>query len=146
MNVISSCTLSPVHRWSRVKKHPVSTAVSITNWTVTTAATSLKAACRIRHTRARHGTSPHRQRGCEARSQSGESRDPWSGRCKGLEYETCFYPIEGAVRATCVVPADARSSGKLWALRSCITSKPRLARLRMSAHVGMTRLLDSTIL
>ena len=47
-------------------------------------------------------------------------------------------PIAGAVNATGVVSAAAKSSGKLWALRSCMTSMPRPARFRMSAHVLMT--------
>ena len=37
----------------------------------------------------------------------------------------------------------ARSSGKLWALRSCITSMPRLARLITSAQVVITLLWAS---
>ena len=54
-------------------------------------------------------------------------------------------PISGAVRAICEDPALAKSSGKLWALRSCITSKPRLALFTTSAQVGTTLPLLSTI-
>ena len=45
-------------------------------------------------------------------------------------------PIDGAVKATSVVSAEARSSGKLCAFLSCITSIPRFALLRTSPHVG----------
>ena len=44
--------------------------------------------------------------------------------------------MEGAVKATSVVSAEARSSGKLCAFLSCITSIPRFALLRTSPHVG----------
>ena len=54
-----------------------------------------------------------------------------------LQYRT-NQPIEGAFRATGVDSAAARSRGKLWALRSCITSKPRPALLRTSAQVLRT--------
>ena len=46
-------------------------------------------------------------------------------------------PIDGAVKATSVVSAEARSSGKLCAFLSCITSIPKFALLRTSPHVGM---------
>ena len=39
---------------------------------------------------------------------------------------------------------EAKSNGKLCALRSCITSIPRLARLITSAHVLITRPCEST--
>ena len=55
------------------------------------------------------------------------------------------YPIVGAVNATCVDSVDAKSSGKLCAFLSCITSKPRLALFTMSAHVGTTLPLLSTM-
>ena len=58
-----------------------------------------------------------------------------------LEYNICiqFYqPILGATSATSVSPADARSSGKLCAFLSCITSIPRFALLRTSPQVGTT--------
>ena len=55
------------------------------------------------------------------------------------------YPIEGAVKATGVDSAAAKSNGKLCALRSCITSIPRFARLSTSAHVGTTLPLESKI-
>ena len=45
-------------------------------------------------------------------------------------------PMEGAVKATSVVSAEARSSGKLCAFLSCITSIPKFALLRTSPHVG----------
>ncbi len=48
-------------------------------------------------------------------------------------------PMEGATSATSVTSAAARSSGKLCAFLSCITSIPRFALLRTSAHVGTTR-------
>jgi hypothetical protein len=48
-------------------------------------------------------------------------------------------PMAGAARATGIDSTVARSRGKLWALRSCITSKPRLARLITSAQVLITR-------
>ena len=38
----------------------------------------------------------------------------------------------------------AKSRGKLCALRSCITSIPRFARLMISAHVLITRPWEST--
>ena len=44
----------------------------------------------------------------------------------------------GAVSATSVVSADAKSNGKLCAFLSCITSIPKFALLRTSAHVGTT--------
>ena len=56
-----------------------------------------------------------------------------------ISYSVLYQPIAGAVRATGVTSAAARSNGKLWALRSCITSKPRFARLRISAQVLITR-------
>ena len=45
-----------------------------------------------------------------------------------LVYHTIelYQPIDGAVSATSVVSADAKSSGKLCAFLSCITSIPRL--------------------
>ena len=42
-------------------------------------------------------------------------------------------------------PAYARSNGKLCALRSCITSKPRLALFKTSAQVLITRPEEVTI-
>jgi hypothetical protein len=51
-------------------------------------------------------------------------------------YET--QPIAGAVRATGVLSAAARSRGKLCAFLSCITSRPRPPRFRMSAQVLIT--------
>jgi hypothetical protein len=48
------------------------------------------------------------------------------------------YPILGAVKATSVVEAAARSRGKLWALRSCITSNPSPAEFKISAQVLIT--------
>ena len=56
------------------------------------------------------------------------------------------YPIEGAVNATSVVSADAKSNGKLCAFLSCITSIPKFALLRTSPHVGMILPLTSTTL
>ena len=53
-------------------------------------------------------------------------------------------PMEGAVKATSVVSAEARSSGKLCAFLSCITSIPKFALFRMSPHVGITFPLTST--
>ena len=52
--------------------------------------------------------------------------------------------MEGAVSATSVVSADAKSSGKLCAFLSCITSIPRFALLRTSPHVGITFPFTST--
>ena len=54
------------------------------------------------------------------------------------------YPIEGAVNATSVVSADAKSNGKLCAFLSCITSIPKFALFRTSPHVGMIFPLTST--
>jgi hypothetical protein len=50
---------------------------------------------------------------------------------------------EGASRATGITSPEAKSNGKLCALRSCITSMPRSARLMMSAHVLITRPSES---
>jgi len=50
----------------------------------------------------------------------------------------------GAVSATSVVSADAKSSGKLCAFLSCITSIPKFALLRTSPHVGMIFPFTST--
>jgi hypothetical protein len=47
-------------------------------------------------------------------------------------------PITGATKATGVELVEAKSSGKLCALRSCITSIPRPARFKMSAQVLTT--------
>jgi len=58
---------------------------------------------------------------------------------KGLNF---YQPMVGAVKATGVASTDARSKGKLCAFLSCITSKPRFARLRMSAQVLITRPSD----
>ena len=55
-----------------------------------------------------------------------------------------YQPIEGADSATVVDSAHARSSGKLCAFLSCITSIPKLALLRTSAHVGTILPLAST--
>ena len=44
----------------------------------------------------------------------------------------------GATSATSVSLADAKSSGKLCAFLSCITSIPRFALLRTSPQVGTT--------
>ena len=49
-----------------------------------------------------------------------------------------YYPIVGVLSATGTMLFAARSSGKLWAFLSCMTSKPRFARLRTSAHVFTT--------
>ena len=54
------------------------------------------------------------------------------------------YPIEGAVSATCEDSADAKSSGKLCAFLSCITSIPKFALFRTSPHVGTIFPLAST--
>ena len=53
-------------------------------------------------------------------------------------------PMEGAVKATSVVSAEARSSGKLCAFLSCITSIPKFALFRTSPHVGMIFPFTST--
>ena len=53
--------------------------------------------------------------------------------------------MEGALIATGADSPDAKSKGKLCALRSCITSKPRLARFKMSAQVLTTRPCESMI-
>jgi len=50
-----------------------------------------------------------------------------------------YQPTEGAISATGVDSEAARSSGKLCALRSCITSIPRPARFNTSAQVLSTR-------
>ena len=55
------------------------------------------------------------------------------------------YPIAGAVRATFVDSADAKSSGKLCAFLSCITSIPRFCLFTTSAQVGMTLPFVSTM-
>ena len=52
--------------------------------------------------------------------------------------------MEGATSATSVSLADARSSGKLCAFLSCITSIPRFALLRTSPQVGTTLPYAST--
>jgi len=52
--------------------------------------------------------------------------------------------MEGATSATSVSLADARSSGKLCAFLSCITSIPRFALLRTSPQVGTTLPPEST--
>src|SRR5579883_1982011 len=44
--------------------------------------------------------------------------------------------MEGATKAMGWASPNARSNGKLWALRSWITSIPKLARFKTSAHVG----------
>ena len=51
----------------------------------------------------------------------------------------------GAVSATGVDSAAARSRGKLCAFLSCITSSPRPARFRTSAQVLITLPCDSTM-
>ena len=53
--------------------------------------------------------------------------------------------MAGASNATGVDSVLARSSGKLWALRSCITSIPKFARFNTSAQVGTTFPLESRI-
>ena len=53
-------------------------------------------------------------------------------------------PIEGAVKATVVDSAEARSNGKLCAFLSCITSIPKFALFRTSPHVGTILPLAST--
>ena len=51
---------------------------------------------------------------------------------------------DGEVKATGRISPAAKSRGKLCALRSCITSIPRSARLIISAHVLITRPSEST--
>src|SRR4028119_1927842 len=51
--------------------------------------------------------------------------------------------MEGATIATGVTSPAAKSRGKLRALRSCMTSIPKLARLMTSAQVLMTRPCES---
>ena len=50
----------------------------------------------------------------------------------------------GAVSAMFVDSVDAKSSGKLCAFLSCITSIPKFALLRTSPHVGTILPLAST--
>ena len=45
--------------------------------------------------------------------------------------------------ATGMTSPEAKSNGKLWALRSCMTSIPKSSRLIMSAQVLMTRPSES---
>ena len=50
-----------------------------------------------------------------------------------------YQPMDGAIKATGVDSAAARSSGKLCAFLSCMTSIPSPARLRTSAQVLRTQ-------